>query len=181
MKTIELLSFALALWCAVHASPPCLGATLCGRVVKVSDGDTVTVLDAAKAQHRIRLNAIDAPEKSQAFGQKSKERLSSLVFGKDITATWKSKDKYGRILGTVFVGPEDINLAMVRDGFAWHYRRFDNSPAYAAAEAEARRGRLGLWRDSAPIPPWEFRRTKNRVGRSATNDAANGIIQGEDK
>ena len=73
-----------------------------GRVVKVADGDTLTLLDAANNQHKIRLNAIDAPEKDQAFGQKSKQRLSDYVFGKEVAVRWKSKDKYGRILGTVF-------------------------------------------------------------------------------
>lgn len=75
---------------------------LIGRVVKVADGDTLTLLDAANNQHKIRLNAIDAPEKDQAFGQKSKQRLSDYVFGKEVAVRWKSKDKYGRILGTVF-------------------------------------------------------------------------------
>ena len=135
-----------------------------GRVVSVADGDTITILGDENTQYKIRLNAIDAPEKSQAFGQKSKQQLSNYVFGKDITVTWKSKDKYGRVLGTVFVGGKDINLQMVRDGFAHHYKRFDNSPAYAAAETEARQNRRGLWSDPNPIPPEDYRHR----GTSAT-------------
>ena len=108
-----------------------------GRVISVADGDTITIIGDENTQYKIRLNAIDAPEKSQAFGQKSKQQLSNYVFGKDVTVKWKSKDKYGRVLGTVFVGGKDINLQMVRDGYAHHYKRFDSSPAYAAAEAEA--------------------------------------------
>ena len=102
-----------------------------GRVISVADGDTITIIGDGNTQYKIRLNAIDAPEKSQAFGQKSKQQLSNYVFDKDVTVTWKSKDKYGRVLGTVFVGNTDINLQMVRDGFAHHYKRFDNSPMKA--------------------------------------------------
>ena len=135
-----------------------------GRVISVADGDTITIIGDGNAQYKIRLNAIDAPEKSQAFGQKSKQQLSNYVFGKDITVTWKSKDKYGRVLGTVFVGNTDINLQMVRDGYAHHYKRFDRSPAYAAAEADARQNRRGLWSDPNPISPEDYRHR----GTSAT-------------
>ena len=128
-----------------------------GRVVSVADGDTITVLDASNTQHKIRLFAIDAPERSQAFGQKSKEQLSGYVFGKDVTVQWKSKDKYGRILGTIFVGSTDINLQMVRDGYAHHYKRYDSTPVYAAAEADARQNRRGLWADPNPISPEDYR------------------------
>ena len=103
-------------------------------MVRVADGDTITVLTAGNMQEKIRFHGIDAPEKDQAFGQKSKQRLSDYVFGKDVTVTWKSKDKYGRILGTVWLGSTDINLQMLRDGYAWHYKRFDSNPTYAAAE-----------------------------------------------
>ena len=149
-----------------------LGDNLSGRVVKVADGDTITLLTGGSrsvatataradrpTQHKIRLNAIDAPEKDQAFGQKSKQRLSDYIFGKDVTVTWKSKDKYGRIIGTVWLGSTDVNLQMIRDGFAWHYKRFDSNPAYAAAELDAQRNRRGLWSDPNPIPPEQFRHT----------------------
>ncbi len=132
-------------------------ATLTGRVVKVSDGDTITVLDAVNVQHKIRLYGIDAPEKKQAFGQVSKKHLSSLVAGKAVRVEYSKKDKYGRILGTVFVGDTDINLKMIADGMAWHYKKFDKTPAYAKAEDAARSKRLGLWHDPKPIEPEAFR------------------------
>ena len=135
----------------------CSGAVLTGRVVRVADGDTITVLDAANAQHKIRFHGIDAPESHQAFGQKSKQHLSHYVFGKDVAVTWKSKDKYGRILGTVWLGSTDINLQMLHDGYAWHYKRFDSNPVYSAAESEARAARRGLWANPNPVPPEEFR------------------------
>ena len=112
--------------------------------MKVADGDTLTLVTVGSApradripaatQHKIRLYGIDAPESHQAFGQKSKHHLSSLVFGKDVRVAYKSRDKYGRILGTVYVDGKDVNLEMIRAGLAWHYKRFDSTPAYAAAE-----------------------------------------------
>ena len=81
--------------------------TITGRVVGVADGDTVTVLDADKVQHKIRLAGIDAPEKAQAFGTRSKQNLSDLVFGKDVRVDWDKRDRYGRIVGKVWVQPSD--------------------------------------------------------------------------
>ena len=146
----------------------CLSACaeeLHGRVVRVADGDTITVLDAANTQLKIRLNGIDAPESHQAFGQKSKERLAHYVSGKDVAVKWKSKDKYGRILGTVWLGSTDINLQMLRDGYAHHYKRFDSNPVYAAAESEARATRRGLWQDTHPINPHAFRQAKRGAAK----------------
>ena len=171
-------------------------AEIRGRVVKIADGDTITILvatgttgvspvanasplgqrascplPASPTQHKIRLNGIDAPESHQAFGQKSKQHLSSLVFGKDVRVKYKSRDKYGRILGTVYVDGKDVNLEMLKAGYAWHYKRFDSTPAYAAAESEARQNRRGLWLDSNPTPPEQFRHapSNKRHNRNSEN------------
>ena len=114
-----------------------------GKVIRVADGDTITILDPSNTQLKIRLNKIDAPEKSQAFGQRSKQHLSDIVFGKSVTVTWDETDRYGRILGTVWLDGRDINLQMVRDGLAWHYKRYDSTPVYAQAETDARASRRG--------------------------------------
>jgi endonuclease YncB( thermonuclease family) len=144
-------------------------ATLNGRVVKVADGDTITVL-VTIVQHKIRLNRIDAPEKGQAFGNVSRQHLASFVAGKDVEVEWEKKDKYGRLLGTVWVDVPaggtnaavrtDINLQMVKDGLAWHYKHFDNTKSYADAETAARAAKRGLWKDPNPVPPYEFRKSK---------------------
>ena len=139
--------------------------TLKGRVVKVADGDTITLLNAANVQHRIRLNKIDAPEKSQPFGDTARKHLAAFVAGKDVEIEWTKKDKYGRILGTVWAMipvRTDVNLQMVKDGFAWHYKHFDSTPSYAEAETVARKAKRGLWKDPAPIPPYTFRKAKKR-------------------
>ena len=162
-------SCVAALYAQPSAPSDAARAEVRGRVVKVADGDTITILDAANVQHKIRFHGIDAPEKAQAFGQKSKQHLSSLVFGKDVRVKYKSRDKYGRILGTVYVDGKDVNLEMIRAGLAWHYKRYDNSPAYAAAESEASAARRGLWSDPNPTPPEEFRH-----GRARTPAAPDG-------
>jgi endonuclease YncB( thermonuclease family) len=138
--------------------------TFSGRVVGISDGDTITVLDQAKKQHKVRLAGIDAPEKGQAFGDRAKESLSRLVFDKSVTVESHKADRYGRLVGKVLVAGRDANLEQVRAGFAWWYREYakEQSPedraAYATAEEDARASRRGLWRDAKPVPPWEFRR-----------------------
>jgi endonuclease YncB( thermonuclease family) len=135
---------------------------LIGRVVKVSDGDTITVLDSSKTQHKIRLQGIDAPEKSQAYGDAAQRYLAGLVAGQEVRVAWSKRDKYDRILGTVYVKGEEVNLAMLRAGYAWHYKKFDSTPAYAQAESIARAARRGLWAGLDPIPPEQFRHGRAR-------------------
>jgi endonuclease YncB( thermonuclease family) len=136
---------------------------LTGKVIGVKDGDTVVVLDAEKRSHDIRLAGIDAPEKAQPFGQRSKEHLSDTVFGKQVMVEGGKIDKYGRRVGKIVANGVDANLAQVRAGFAWHYKEYEREQSttdrklYADAESAARSARLGLWRDSAPTPPWEWR------------------------
>lgn len=140
--------------------------TLQGRVVGVTDGDTVTVLDASNMQHKIRLMGIDAPEKKQAFGNRSKESLSALVFSKQVTVEYNKKDKYGRTVGKIIVDGIDANLEQVKSGLAWHYKKYqkeqtvDDRSLYAQAEVQAREGRRGLWNDAQPTPPWDWRKQK---------------------
>ena len=134
-----------------------LADELRGKVVSIDDGDTITVLDENKKQNKVRLNGIDAPEKKQAFGTKSKARLGELVAGKDVVVEWKEKDKYGRIVGQVQQGPLDVNLQMVKEGLAWHYKKYSKSAELGRAETEAKVGKKGLWADLNPVPPWEFR------------------------
>lgn len=129
-----------------------------GKVVSIADGDTITVLDADKVQHKIRLQGIDAPEKKQAFGTKSKELMGEKVAGQEVVVTWTEKDRYGRVLGEVMIGTRHINLEMVQEGMAWHYKQYSKSKELAAAEDEARMAKKGLWADKEPVPPWEFRK-----------------------
>lgn len=141
--------------------------TLQGRVVAISDGDTVKVLDASNTQWKIRLLGIDAPEKKQAFGQKSKEHLSDLIFDRAVTVEYSKKDKYGRTLGKILVDGVDANLEQVKTGLAWHYKKYereqsvDDRDLYAKAEEQARLEKSGLWVDAEPAPPWDWRKEHN--------------------
>ena len=154
----------LALACTAHAE------TITGRVVGVADGDTITVLDADKVQHKIRLAGIDAPEKKQAFGNRSKESLSALAFDKTVNVETDKRDRYGRQIGKVLVNGQDVNLVQVERGMAWFYRQYqrEQSPndrrLYEAAEAAAKADKRGLWHDAGPVPPWEFRHSKTESG-----------------
>ena len=139
----------------------CSADTITGRVVAVSDGDTIKVLDSEKRQHTIRLSGIDAPEKAQPFGQRSKENLSSLVFGKTVSVEWSKHDKYGRIVGKVLMDGTDTNLEQIKAGMAWFYRRYakelaaSDADAYERAEGLAMSQKQGLWQSDTPVPPWE--------------------------
>ncbi len=143
---------------------PAFADTLTGKVVKVADGDSITVLDNTNTQHRIRLQGIDAPERKQAFGNASRKHLANLVAGKKVTVKWAKRDRYGRIVGFVFVDGKDIDLVQLKAGMAWFYRYYqkelsaENRKRYAQAEEQARSERRGLWRDKNPMPPWEWRR-----------------------
>lgn len=135
---------------------------IAARVVGVHDGDTITVLTPDKHQIKIRFAEIDAPELSQPYGKKAKQRLSLMVFGKEVSITPITTDKYRRMVARVYHGNRDINLAMVQSGAAWAYRKYLTDPAFLEAEAKARNTRSGLWglQSDQIMPPWEWRRTR---------------------
>lgn len=131
------------------------------KVVGVLDGDTIDCYADGKKQ-RIRLAEIDAPEKSQPYGQKSKQLLSLLTYGKSVIVTYNQQDKYGRIIGEVFTwrDPISVNYRMVQSGLAWAYERYIRDRAYVTAQQTAKSAKIGLWADKNPIPPEEYRRDK---------------------
>ena len=139
---------------------------LSGTVVGVSDGDTITLLDHKKLQHKIRLVGIDAPEKSQSFGNASKKSLSDLIFNKEVLVLWNKRDRYQRIVGKVLLNDVDICLEQVIRGMAWHYKDYqgEQSPedreTYSRAEISARQKKAGLWIEASPLEPSKFRRMK---------------------
>lgn len=139
-------------------------ASLSGVVVGVADGDTLTVLDAHLRQHKVRLSGIDAPEKRQPFGQRSKHSLGLLVYGRSVRIEAGKTDKYDRLVGKVIVDGLDVNREQVRRGFAWHYVAYareqsrEDRERYAEAERSARAERRGLWALPHPVPPWDFRK-----------------------
>ncbi|MBW3599983.1 MAG: thermonuclease family protein [Planctomycetes bacterium] len=128
-----------------------------GRVVGITDGDTITVLDGSKTQHKVRLEGIDTPENGQDFGTQARRALGDKVYQQTVRVEWLETDRYGRTLGHVFVGPRWINRELVAEGWAWHYKEYSSDVELAQAEVAARSQRLGLWRGDNPIPPWDYR------------------------
>jgi micrococcal nuclease len=154
---IQLLIMALTLTFSLvtHAE------TIEGRVVGVSDGDTLTMLDAGNTQFKIRLAAIDAPEKVQAFGQRGKEQLSDICYGKQASVTVVDTDRYGRTVGEVVCDGTYANEAMIKSGLAWVYRKYAKGYGHLYAfEDEAKTAKRGLWADPNPTTPWEWRKAK---------------------
>jgi len=157
-------------------------ADISGKVVAVTDGDTIKILDNNSTQHKIRLTGIDAPEKAQPFGNASRKHLASLVAGKEVRVETSKNDRYGRVLGKVWVQPQNCsacgktlnaNLAQILAGMAWWYQDYaKDQPAqdrarYESAVKEARKGKLGLWSEPDPIPPWAWRRGQRAPSKSA--------------
>jgi endonuclease YncB( thermonuclease family) len=143
-----------------------------GKVVGVADGDTLTLLDGARRQHRIRLDGIDAPERMQPFGQRARQSLVTLAHGRAAQADCPKTDRYGRAVCRVVVDGVDVGLEQVRRGLAWHYVRYaheqrpDVRAEYARAEQQARSGGSGLWSTAAPTPPWDHRRAARPADRN---------------
>ena len=133
-----------------------------GKVVGVADGDTITALHNGKGE-RIRLYGIDTPEKRQAFGKKAKQFTARMVYGKIVEVETKDVDRYGRTVGLVYVDGQSLNEALIKNGYAWVYRRYckmDLCKDWLDLESVARNGKIGLWSDPNPIPPWDFRHKK---------------------
>jgi endonuclease YncB( thermonuclease family) len=159
------------------AASPASADVLEGRVIGIADGDTLTVLTNSQSQVEVRLAGIDAPERGESFGERSKQNLALLVGGKLVEVRWHKKDRYGLVVGQVWVvSPDarcqgascpktlDAGLAQVTVGLAWHYKQSageqseEDQERYAFAEVEARARKVGLWRDAGPVAPWEWRR-----------------------
>ena len=140
----------------------CLAATLANvSVVRVSDGDTITVqAPNAPEPVRVRLAQIDAPEKKQPYGPEAKAALTALLSEHSVTVEYEKTDRYGRIIGQVYADGVDVNRTLVETGMAWVYRDYVHTVAYEHAEEAAREAHRGLWANPYPTPPWVYRRTK---------------------
>lgn len=131
-----------------------------GEVIKIADGDTLTILTNTKQQEKIRLIEIDVPEKYQVFGNKSRQSLAALCFKQFAVIHYDNRDRYGRILGRVFCNGIDANTNQIRNGMAWVYVKYAKDHSLFAIEKEARYKKIGLWQDQNPIAPWIFRRKR---------------------
>lgn len=157
---VSLLIFYTGLTSADSLECPC-------KVVKITDGDTVHVLDQSRVKHIIRLMGIDTPEKKQPFGQKAKQNLAGSVAGEHVEVEHNNKYHFDRLIGKLLKHGQDINLQQVKDGYAWHYKKYQKEQSkldralYSSAEILAKKKRIGLW--SAPaVAPWDYRRAKRK-------------------
>lgn len=164
--------------CLMLTSTPSWAITLEGKVVKVADGDTITIMDGKDKKHRIRLGGIDAPEKDQPYGKESTQSLLELTSGKTVVIEYEKHDRYKRIIGKVLVDPPgevfcmaldcvkkiDAGLEQIKRGLAWHYKKYqgeqsvEDRGAYGVAEVGAKEKLLGLWKGDEPMAPWEWRK-----------------------
>ncbi|HBJ34103.1 MAG TPA: nuclease [Planctomycetaceae bacterium] len=141
------------------AAQPKVVSEFTGRVVGVTDGDTVKVLVGTQSV-TVRLEGIDAPETGQAFGTRSKQALSALVFGKTATVQKTGEDRFGRTLGAIIADGVNANAKMVEGGWAWHYKKYSTDAGLAALERQAKDAKRGLWADPNPIAPWDYRASR---------------------
>ncbi len=135
-------------------------STISGKAIRILDGDTFEILLNGNATYKIRLTDIDAPEKKQDFGFVAKQQLATYIFGKDVKVIYDKLDRNKRILGHVYYQNEYINLKMVIDGLAWHFKKYSKDERFAVAEQQARKLKKGLWIQPRPIAPWDFRARK---------------------
>lgn len=143
-------------------SPILLSAhTLKGKIIRVSDGDTVVVLDSNNTQHRVRLDGIDCPEKGQPFGTKATNFVKELTSQSEyVVVEWEKKDRYGRILGVLYVGDINVNEKLLENGLAWHYKHFNKDQKLADLEQQAKDKKLNIWSEKNPIEPYQWRKGK---------------------
>jgi len=162
MFTVSLRQIALVLALLLLPVAALASSSIYGKVVKVADGDTLTILVDDRSQEKIRLAQIDAPERSQDFGRKAQQYLIDMAIHQTVRVDFEGRDRYGRIIGEVIL-PDGRNAGreMVRAGYAWQYVRYSKDRSLALLESEARTQQRGLWVDSSPMSPWEWRRKNN--------------------
>lgn len=173
---IAFIGIILFLIAPTHAT----ASIISGRVVSIADGDTITILAAGNIQTKIRLYGIDCPEKTQAFGDKAKKFTSSLVGGKNVAITAYDIDKYGRTVGIVYAEEINVNEQIIKAGLAWQYRKYCKEQFcedWILLETEARNSGIGLWQESSPIPPWDWRKG---IGTQTLSDIG-GMYHGNQK
>ena len=159
MSKILLFVFILGVlgwsWGAIAAAPE-------NTVIRIKDGDTVVIMGANRTPYTVRLSGLDAPEKGQPYGKKSKQALSAMIYKKIVRVDGSKQDRYGRTIARLYVDGLDVNAAMIEQGAAWVYRRYARGSSFAVfyqAEARAKKNKVGLWALSSPLPPWEWRKS----------------------
>jgi len=154
----------------VYAKPNDLKKrTFTAKVIRVMDGDTMEILYEQRPT-KVRLAHIDCPEKRgrQPFGNNAKKALSDLCFGQNVMVYAEKYDRYRRLIAVVINNKKQVvNQEMIKQGMAWHFKKYSTDPVYAQLEIAARKNRVGLWRETNPTPPWEWRKSKHNTPLTA--------------
>lgn len=165
---------ALLLLCLLLAAPAWAAQVFEGKVVGISDGDTITVLTNEKRQVKVRLYGVDCPESKQAYGTRARQSTSNHVFGKHVRVEVAETDRYGRTVGIVTTpGGAVLNRELLAEGMAWLYTAYCKAPVcrdWKREEESARLKKVGLWADATPTPPWEYRKAA-RGGKGAVSSS----------
>jgi len=170
MKTLFLAFFL------IFQTTPVFAEELTGKVIAIADGDTLTVLGDNNQQTKIRLAEIDTPESGQPYGSRARQALAALAFGKQARIVETDRDRYGRIVGKVYVGGMDVNAELVRQGAAWVYRKYAKDQSLFALEAEARAAQRGLWAlpEAQRVAPWDWRKAQRQQTPAAPTTSQEG-------
>lgn len=161
-KMRQLLFSSITAVALIAATLPCYAEEIYGKVVGVSDGDTITVL-SNNTPYKIRLSGIDCPEKSQAFGQQAKAFTSSLAFNQDVKIVSAGHDRYRRTIGEVFLSDgRNLNDLLLENGYAWWYQKYSHDEYRHELQDSARKSKLGLWNNLDSEAPWDYRKMHHR-------------------
>ncbi|MEI6262359.1 MAG: thermonuclease family protein [Deltaproteobacteria bacterium] len=182
---IKFIFFSLVFLPILFLNQACARNTISGKVVSVTDGDTITVLDSSNTQHKIRIYGVDCPESHQDYGQKAKQFTSDLVFGKTVEIKIMDTDRYGRTVGIVNIDSKSLNAELIINGMAWFYGQYCKEsfcPQWNQYQEEAKNRKIGLWSMQNPIPPWEFRHGSSKMDPNPTTTTQNaGAYHGNSK
>jgi endonuclease YncB( thermonuclease family) len=182
---IKSIFFSLVFLPILFLNQACARNTISGKVVSVTDGDTITVLDSSNTQHKIRIYGVDCPESHQGYGQKAKQFTSDLVFGKTVEIKIMDTDRYGRTVGIVNIDSKSLNAELIINGMAWFYGQYCKASfcsQWNQYQEEARSRKIGLWSMQNPIPPWEFRHGSSKTAPNPTTITQNaGAYHGNSK
>lgn len=144
-----------------------------GKVIKVADGDTITILLKGNQQKKLRLAEVDCPEKGQAFGKNAKQFTSNQVFGKTIRFVETDKDRYGRSVAKIYYdNGKYLSKELIKAGMGWWYFPFSKDVSLGKLQENAQRSKVGLWQDTHAVAPWEYRKMKREESKNKKYEAS---------
>ncbi|BAP30346.1 putative nuclease [Chryseobacterium sp. StRB126] len=153
--------------------PAILFSQTSGKVIKVSDGDTITVLLKGNTQKKLRLAEVDCPENGQAFGKNAKQFTSSQVFGKTVKFKETSTDRYGRSIAKIYYDNDKyLSKEVIKAGMGWWYFSYSKDDSLGKLQEKAQQNKIGLWQDVHAVAPWDFRKMKREQSKNKKNQAS---------